>query len=83
MHGMKTSRALMMAADVVLAVMWGVGIIIEAAKYKCPPGQHNGWCDFYNVSIFFGFLCFAGLLVAAAWDLVGGCIAHKNDHNVR
>ncbi|KAI8089078.1 uncharacterized protein BX664DRAFT_279798 [Halteromyces radiatus] len=73
----KMKRPLMLGIDLLLAILWGIGVIVEVAKYHCSPGGYDGWCDFYNVSIFFGFVCFAGFIGEVAWDSVGGCITHK------
>ncbi|KAI8332351.1 hypothetical protein BC941DRAFT_474132 [Chlamydoabsidia padenii] len=75
--GTKMNRPIMLGMDLLLAILWGIGVIVEVAKYRCPPGGHDGWCDFYNVSIFFGFVDFAGFIAAVAWDTFGGCITHK------
>lgn len=75
--GLKMNRGFLVGIDLLLAILWGIGVIVEVAKFNCPPGQHNHWCDFYNVSIFFGFVAFASFIVAVVWDTVGGCITHK------
>ncbi|KAF7728280.1 hypothetical protein EC973_006454 [Apophysomyces ossiformis] len=77
LHGHKLRRPLMIGIDLLLAVMWGIGVIIEIAKYHCPPGGYDKWCDFYNVSIFWGMLAFALYIVAVAWDFVGACVARQ------
>ncbi|KAI8071581.1 hypothetical protein BC940DRAFT_233987 [Gongronella butleri] len=73
----KMNRPIMLGIDLLLTLLWGIGVIVEVAKYNCPPGTHNGWCNFYNVSIFWGFLAFASFIAAVGWDTVGGCITHK------
>ncbi|CAO3633696.1 unnamed protein product [Cunninghamella echinulata] len=75
--GTKMNRPFMIATDTLFAILWGIGMIVEVAKFNCPPGEYNGWCHFYNVSIFWGFVCFASFIGAAVWDGVGGCITHK------
>ncbi|KAG1497470.1 hypothetical protein G6F46_000707 [Rhizopus delemar] len=57
--------------------LWGIGIIVEIMQYRCSPGGHNHWCDFYNTSIFFGFVSFILYVVLVGWDIVGGCKARK------
>ncbi|KAH8550951.1 hypothetical protein BGW37DRAFT_496653 [Umbelopsis sp. PMI_123] len=71
--GKKISRLILIGVDFVFAVIWGVCVIIEAAQYKCGPGQHYGWCDFYNVSIFWGFLAFFSFALTFFWDIFGSC----------
>ncbi|GAB5588273.1 hypothetical protein Unana1_03173 [Umbelopsis nana] len=69
--GRKLSRIILILVDLVFAVIWGVCVIVEIADYKCPPGQHYGWCDFYNVSIFWGFLAFVAFAITFFWDIFG------------
>lgn len=57
-----------------MAVLWGIGVIIEAVKFKCPPG--GKFCNFYNVSLFWGYLTFVAYIFAVVWDLYGAC-SHK------
>ncbi|KAI7869949.1 hypothetical protein BDF14DRAFT_1777839 [Spinellus fusiger] len=76
-HGAKMNRPAMTGLDTLLAILWGVGVIVEVTKYPCPPGGFNHWCDFYNVSIFWGFLSFALFIAAAVWDVVGACLSRK------
>ncbi|OBZ90727.1 hypothetical protein A0J61_01220 [Choanephora cucurbitarum] len=73
----KLKRPILILCDLFMALMWGIGIIVEIAKYKCPPGQYNHWCDFYNTSIFFGFASFALYIVVLGWDVYGGMCAGK------
>ncbi|KAG0165993.1 hypothetical protein DFQ28_007952 [Apophysomyces sp. BC1034] len=76
-HGHKLRRPVMIGIDLLLAVMWGIGVIIEIAKFRCPPGGFDKWCDFYNVSIFWGMLAFVLYIAAVAWDIVGACVARQ------
>ncbi|CAM0142466.1 unnamed protein product [Umbelopsis sp. WA50703] len=71
--GKKISRIILILVDLIFAVIWGVCVIVEIAQYKCPPGQHYGWCDFYNVSIFWGMLAFVAFAITFFWDIFGAC----------
>ncbi|KAL0073936.1 hypothetical protein J3Q64DRAFT_1779793 [Phycomyces blakesleeanus] len=73
----KMNRPLMTGLDLLLAIMWGIGVIVEVVKYRCSPGGYNHWCDFYNVSIFWGFFSLALFIVATGWDFVGACVMRK------
>jgi hypothetical protein len=59
------------SVDLLLAVLWGIGVIIEAVKYKCTDG--GKFCAFYNVSLFWGFFSFALYIISAGWDIFGAC----------
>ncbi|KAI9275670.1 hypothetical protein BDA99DRAFT_496163 [Phascolomyces articulosus] len=76
-HGHKMNRVLMGGIDLLLAILWGIGTIVEIAMFSCKPGDLDGWCNFYNVSIFWGMLSFALFLAAVGWDVVGSCVARK------
>jgi hypothetical protein len=71
----KMKRSLLFAIDTFMALMWGVGVIIEVAMFRCTDGSK--FCSFYNVSIFWGFLAFAGYLYAMCWDIYGGCVGRR------
>ncbi|CAO3665006.1 unnamed protein product [Rhizopus stolonifer] len=73
----KMKRFILILCDLFMAAMWGIGIIVELIQYRCSPGGHNHWCDFYNTSIFFGFTSFALYIVLVGWDFVGGCKSRK------
>ena len=66
----------MFAIDFLMALLWGIGVIIEVVKFRCTDG--GKFCSFYNVSIFWGFLAFAGYILALCWDLYGGCASRRN-----
>ncbi|CDS07850.1 hypothetical protein LRAMOSA01799 [Lichtheimia ramosa] len=76
-HGHKLNRVLMTGIDLLLAILWGIGTIVEIAKFPCPPGGYDKWCDFYNVSIFWGMLSLVLFLMAVGWDVIGSCIARR------
>lgn len=76
-NGRKLKRYMLIGFDFILALMWGICIIIEIIKYQCPPGDLDGWCDFYNTSIFFGFISFAMYVLILGWDIVGTFINRK------
>lgn len=67
----------MTGIDLLLAILWGIGTIVEIAKFPCSPGGYDHWCDFYNVSIFWGMLSLVLFLMAAGWDVIGSCIARR------
>ena len=73
----KMKRFILILCDLFMAALWGIGIIVEIMQYRCSPGGHNHWCDFYNTSIFFGFVSFILYVVLVGWDIVGGCKARK------
>ncbi|CEP14996.1 hypothetical protein [Parasitella parasitica] len=75
----KMKRVILILCDLLMALLWGIGIIVEIAQFKCPPGQHSGWCDFYNTSIFFGFVSFVLYVVLLGWDAFGGMCGAKRD----
>ncbi|KAL9550692.1 hypothetical protein PS6_005403 [Mucor atramentarius] len=75
----KMKRVILIMCDLLMALLWGIGIIVEIAKYNCPPGQHSGWCNFYNTSIFFGFISFVIYVVLLGWDAFGGLCGGKRD----
>ncbi|KAI9494129.1 hypothetical protein BDB00DRAFT_819710 [Zychaea mexicana] len=76
-HGNKMNRVLMSGIDLLLTILWGIGTIVEIAMFPCGPGDNNGWCDFYNVSIFWGMLSFALFIAAVGWDILGACVARR------
>lgn len=69
------NRPLIVAFDLIMAILWGIGVIIEVSKFHCTGGSK--FCTFYNVSIFFGFLAFASYIVALFWDILGACRSRK------
>ncbi|KAI8637093.1 hypothetical protein BD408DRAFT_425100 [Parasitella parasitica] len=71
----KMNRPIMFALDLLMAVLWGIGVIVEAVKFKCTDG--GKFCDFYNVSIFWGFLAFAAYVLAIFWDVWGACCGKR------
>ncbi|KAK4520275.1 uncharacterized protein ATC70_008408 [Mucor velutinosus] len=71
----KMNRPIMFAIDLLFAVLWGIGVIVEAVKFKCTDG--GKFCNFYNVSIFWGFLAFAAYIFAVVWDVWGACCGAK------
>ncbi|CEP07816.1 hypothetical protein [Parasitella parasitica] len=71
LFAVKMNRPIMFAIDLLMAVLWGIGVIVEAAKFKCTDG--GKFCNFYNVSIFWGFLAFAAYIFALFWDIWGAC----------
>ncbi|KAI8884632.1 hypothetical protein K501DRAFT_247573 [Backusella circina FSU 941] len=69
----KMKRPLLIIFDLFMCLMWGIGIVVEISQFKCSPGGYNHWCDFYNTSIFFGFLSFVAYIIALGWDVFGAC----------
>ncbi|ORY95944.1 hypothetical protein BCR43DRAFT_516013 [Syncephalastrum racemosum] len=78
-RGGKVKRIIAFAVDAILAALMGVGVCYEIALYKCPPGQYDGWCDFFNTGLFFGVSLFSTYILTALWDLFGGltCIRQE------
>ncbi|KAG2200920.1 hypothetical protein INT47_003155 [Mucor saturninus] len=69
--GHKIKRFLSTLFDLTLTALFGVCVFYEIATYRCKPGMHNGWCDFYNTGIFFLMSLFLTYTVHALWDLFG------------
>ncbi|KAI8886375.1 hypothetical protein K501DRAFT_309919 [Backusella circina FSU 941] len=67
----KFNRPIMFAIDLLMAVLWGVGIIVEICLFRCTDG--SAFCNFYNVSIFWGFTTFVLYLLGVGWDVIGAC----------
>lgn len=67
----KMNRPIMFGIDLLFAILWGIGIIVEIAKYRCTWG--GKFCAFYNVSIFWGFVTFVAFIIASCWDVFGAC----------
>lgn len=72
-------RTILILCDLLMTLLWGIGIIVEIVKYTCKIGAYDGWCNFYNTSIFFGFISFVMYIVMLGWDAVGGCIMNKRN----
>jgi hypothetical protein len=70
-------RVILILCDLLMGLLWGIGIIVEIAKFRCPVGGYNHWCDFYNTSIFFGFVSFVLYVVMIGWDALGACKSRK------
>ncbi|KAL1920647.1 uncharacterized protein VTP21DRAFT_1024 [Calcarisporiella thermophila] len=60
--------------DTLMTLLWVIVAIVQLAKFPCPIGGHNGWCDFYNTSIFFSLLCMVIFAVMLGWDIIGSVI---------
>ncbi|OZJ03992.1 hypothetical protein BZG36_04045 [Bifiguratus adelaidae] len=71
-RGEKMKRWIVMLVDLVLAVLWGAGSLIEIIQFKCTPGTRNGWCNFYNTSIACAFVVFVLQAICFFWDVFGG-----------
>jgi cation transport ATPase len=69
----KLNRFLVFFIDIVLALAWGVLMVFMIAKYPCAVGANNGWCDFFNTSIFFAVASFVLFALSAFWDMFGSC----------
>lgn len=69
------NKPTMFFIDLLMAVLWGIGVIVEVVKFRCTDG--GKFCAFYNVSIFFGFVVFAGYILTLFFDIFGGCWAGK------
>ncbi|CAG8684253.1 727_t:CDS:2, partial [Acaulospora morrowiae] len=67
----KVSRWILHGIDLVLVVSYGCLMVYLIKGFSCKPGTEDGWCDFYNFSIFFTVLCFLLYVVSFFWDLAG------------
>ncbi|KAK9764217.1 hypothetical protein K7432_008461 [Basidiobolus ranarum] len=76
--GAKIPRKWLLIADIVLAICWGFDVVFLIAKNHCPVGKLDGWCDFFNTSIFFAVLTFAVTIISIFWDMYGWYIERKN-----
>ncbi|KAI8051111.1 hypothetical protein BDF22DRAFT_656555 [Syncephalis plumigaleata] len=59
--------------DLIMACIWGADVFIIIGTQKCPVGSRNGWCDFFNTSIFFGVVAFLTYAMAMGWDVYFNC----------
>ena len=68
--------------DFAMIIALGMTTWYLAGTYACPPGEYNGWCDFYNVSIFFGTLGFVLFAITMCWSFFvewcPGCCCRYN-----
>ncbi|GET04235.1 hypothetical protein GLOIN_2v1615692 [Rhizophagus clarus] len=71
-HKNKAPRWLLMFIDAILGASFGTLMVFLIKDFRCKPGDLNGWCDFYNTSIFFTVLSFVTYAVSFIWDIVGG-----------
>ncbi|CAG8489844.1 4431_t:CDS:2 [Acaulospora morrowiae] len=67
----KVSRWILHGIDSVLAVSYGCLMVYLIKGFSCKPGTEDGWCDFYNFSIFFTVLSFLLYVVSFFWDIAG------------
>ncbi|GAA5798407.1 hypothetical protein EDC94DRAFT_580085 [Helicostylum pulchrum] len=70
-NGHKIKRFVSTLIDAALTALFGVCVFYQIATYKCKPGLHNGWCDFYNTGIFFLMSLFLTYVIHALWDVFG------------
>jgi len=68
----KMPRWLLMLIDAVIGASFGTLMVFLIKDFTCKIGSLNGWCDFYNTSIFFTVLAFVTYAVSFIWDIVGG-----------
>ncbi|KAI9593299.1 hypothetical protein BDF19DRAFT_448256 [Syncephalis fuscata] len=59
--------------DLIMTCIWGADVFIIIGTQKCHIGSLNGWCDFFNTSIFFGVMAFLSYCVAMGWDVFTSC----------
>ncbi|KAJ1959129.1 hypothetical protein IWQ62_004736 [Dispira parvispora] len=57
-------------ADFMMVLFWLSSVAVLLAKNTCAVGTHNGWCDFYNIGIFFGFLALVCFLITTIWNVI-------------
>ncbi|RHZ56301.1 hypothetical protein Glove_402g53 [Diversispora epigaea] len=67
----KIQRWLLLAIDLILGASFGCLMVFLIKGFSCKPGSENGWCDFYNTSIFFNVLCFVLYAISFFWDIIG------------
>ncbi|CAG8507474.1 1921_t:CDS:2 [Diversispora eburnea] len=67
----KIQRWLLLIIDLTLGISFGCLMVFLIKGFSCKPGSENGWCDFYNTSIFFNVLCFVLYAISFIWDILG------------
>jgi hypothetical protein len=72
-RGEKVKRYIIILIDIVMAVLWGAGVISEIIKNQCSPGSYYHWCDFYTIARFWGSIELVLFVLAVGWDVVGSC----------
>lgn len=77
--GGKIKRFISTLFDLCLAALFGVNVFYEIAIYRCKPGTHQGYCDFYNTGLFFLMTLFFTYVIHALWDIFGSmyCLRKK------
>ncbi|KAI9593298.1 hypothetical protein BDF19DRAFT_448255 [Syncephalis fuscata] len=55
-------------ADIILTGVW-IGGMVGIYQHECPSGSLNGWCDFYNTSMFFSTACLVIQLIITVWEI--------------
>ena len=68
---------LVILIDLLLCAAWLAVIIVMIANYTCAPGSLNGYCNWFNTSLFFGILDAALLLFGIAWLMCCGCCCRR------
>ncbi|KAI7892987.1 uncharacterized protein EV154DRAFT_584260 [Mucor mucedo] len=65
------NRPALFLIDFFMVAMWGVGVIVEVVMFRCTDGSK--FCQFYDVSLFFGWVAFIGYIVALLFDIFTEC----------
>uniref|UniRef100_A0A1D1Y3I9 MARVEL domain-containing protein n=1 Tax=Anthurium amnicola TaxID=1678845 RepID=A0A1D1Y3I9_9ARAE len=71
-HKNKAPRWLLMLCDAIIGASFGTLMVFLIKDSGCKPGALQGWCDYYNTSIFFTVLAFTTYAVSFVWDIAGG-----------
>ncbi|KAI9228426.1 MAG: hypothetical protein DHS80DRAFT_30827 [Piptocephalis tieghemiana] len=79
----KMSRWVVGIIDLILALAFGVDVLVMIIHQKCEIGAMNGWCDFYNTSLAFGFMAFFFTGVSVLWDILGTCVHCRRNRRRR
>ncbi|RKP12096.1 hypothetical protein BJ684DRAFT_21340 [Piptocephalis cylindrospora] len=69
----KMRRWIVGIIDLILALAFGVDVLVMIIHQKCGIGLMNGWCDFYNTALAFGFMAFFFTGISVLWDVFGTC----------
>ncbi|KAJ1656258.1 hypothetical protein IWQ61_004138 [Dispira simplex] len=56
--------------DLMMFLFWLSSIAVLLAKNRCAVGTLDGWCDFYNIGIFFSFLAMTCFLITTIWNVI-------------
>ncbi|KAJ1912781.1 hypothetical protein IWQ60_009504 [Tieghemiomyces parasiticus] len=60
----------LVVTDFILLAFWVASIVASFIKNKCSVGTLDGYCDFYNTSLFFCILSALLYLITFGWSIV-------------